>query len=116
MSTMPPDGPTESSATPGPPPAPPPPPFAGETVVAGTASGGGGPGAPTSIAITDIARLPIPGNAEFALWLFLEIVFSLIWWFNDSVDAYAWMVITTALTFGYFISRGVAKASRVLEQ
>jgi hypothetical protein len=35
---------------------------------------------------------------------------------NDNVDAYAWMVITAALTFGYFISRGVAKASRVLEQ
>ena len=114
MSTMPPDGPTESSATPGPPPAPPPPPFGGETVVTGTASGGGG--APTSIAITDIARLPIPGNAEFALWLFLEIVFSLIWWFNDAVDASEWMTITAALTFGYFISRGIAKASRVLEQ
>jgi hypothetical protein len=115
MSTMPPDGPTESSATPGPPPAPPPP-FGGETVVTGTASGGAGPGAPTQIAITDIARLPMPGNAEFLLWLVLEIIFSLIWWFNDNVDAYAWMVITTALTFGYFISRGVAKASRVLEQ
>jgi hypothetical protein len=82
---MPPDGPTESSATPGPPPAPPPPPFGGETVVAGTTSGGGtGPGAPTSIAITDIARLPIPGNAEFALWLFLEIVFTLIWWLTTT--------------------------------
>jgi len=113
MSTLPPDGPTESSATPGPPPTPPPP-FGGETVVTGSASGGGG--APTQIAITDIARLPMPGNAEFALWLVLEIIFSLIWWFNDNVDAYAWMVITTALTFGYFISRGVAKASRVLEQ
>ena len=30
--------------------------------------------------------------------------------------SYTWMVITTALTFGYFISRGIAKASRVLEQ
>jgi hypothetical protein len=115
MSTMPPDGPTESSATPPPPPPsqpPPAPPFAGETVVAGTSSGGGG----TQIAITDIARLPMPGNAEFALWAFLEIIFTLIWWFNDTVDASEWMTITAALTFGYFISRGVAKASRVLEQ
>ena len=121
MSTMPPDGPTESSATPGPPPAPPPPPFGGETVVTGTGSGGGsgggtGGGAPTSIAITDIARLPMPGNAEFALWAFLEIVFTLLWWFSDSINTSYWMVITTALTFGYFISRGIAKASRVLEQ
>lgn len=116
MSTMPPDGPTESSATPPPPPPsqpPPAPPFAGETVVAGTSSGGGGG---TQIAITDIARLPMPGNAEFALWAFLEIIFTLIWWFNDTVDATEWMTITAALTFGYFISRGVAKASRVLEQ
>jgi hypothetical protein len=115
MSTMPPDGPTESSATPPPPPPsqpPPAPPFAGETVVAGSSSGGGG----TQIAITDIARLPMPGNAEFALWAFLEIIFTLIWWFNDTVDASEWMTITAALTFGYFISRGVAKASRVLEQ
>jgi uncharacterized membrane protein YfcA len=120
MSTMPPDGPTESSATPGPPTpppaAPPPPPFGGETVVTGTASGGGGGGGGTQIAITDIARLPMPGNAEFALWAFLEIIFTLIWWFNDQVDASEWMTITAALTFGYFISRGVAKASRVLEQ
>ena len=86
----------------------------GETVVAGTASGGGG--GSTQIAITDIARLPMPGNAEFALWAFLEIVFTLLWWFDDAIGSSEWMTITTALTFGYFISRGIAKASRVLEQ
>jgi hypothetical protein len=110
MSSMPPDPPTEPSATP-----PPPPPESpmGSTVIGGSISGGP---PRTQINVTDIARLPIPGNAEFALWLFLEIVFSLIWWFNDSVNAGYWMAITAALTFGYFISRGVAKASRVLEQ
>jgi hypothetical protein len=115
MSTMPPDGPTESSATPPPPPPsqpPPAPPFTGETVVAGTSSGGGG----TQIAITDIARLPMPGNAEFALWAFLEIIFTLIWWLTDNLDASYWMAVTAALTFGDYLSRGVAKASRVLEQ
>jgi hypothetical protein len=119
---MPPDGPTEPSAgphpTPPPPPQstppPPPPPMGGETVVAGTASGGRG--GTTQIAITDIARLPMPGNAEFALYAFLMIIFTLLWWFDDSIGSYTWMVITTALTFGYFISRGIAKASRVLEQ
>jgi hypothetical protein len=85
----------------------------GATVVGGSISGGP---PRTQINVSDIARLPVPGNAEFALWLFLEIVFSLIWWFNDDVNASYWMVITAALTFGYFISRGVAKASRVLEQ
>jgi hypothetical protein len=109
MSSMPPDQPTEPSATP--PPPPPEPPMSA-TVVGGSISGG----PPRQINVSDIARLPVPGNAEFALWLFLEIVFSLIWWFNDDVNASYWMVITAALTFGYFISRGVAKASRVLEQ
>ncbi len=115
MSNMPPDQPTEPSATPPPPPAAPPPepPMGGTTVVGGSVSGGP---PRTQINVTDIARLPIPGNAEFALWLFLEVVFTLCWWISDDVGVNQWMVITTALTFAYFISRGIAKASRVLEQ
>jgi hypothetical protein len=62
------------------------------------------------------ARLPIPGNAEFALYALLEIIFILIWIIADSFDTNAWVTVTTALTIGYFISRGIAKASRVLEQ
>ena len=115
MSNMPPDQPTEPSATPPPPPAAPPPepPMGGTTVVGGSISGGP---PRTQVNITDIARLPMPGNAEFALWLFLEIVFTLCWWISDDVGVNEWMTITTALTFAYFISRGIAKASRVLEQ
>ncbi len=88
MSSMPPDQPTEPSATPPPPPAPPPPepPMGGTTVVGGTVSGGP---PRTQINVTDIARLPMPGNAEFALWLFLEVVFTLCWWISDDVDVYA---------------------------
>ena len=109
MSNMPPDQPTEPSATPPPPPEPPP----SATVVGGSVAGGP---PRTQINVTDIARLPMPGNAEFALWAFLEIVFTLLWWIDDDVDVTQWMTITTALTFAYFISRGIAKASRVLEQ
>jgi len=109
MSNMPPDQPTEPSATP----PPPPPPMGGTTVVGGSVSEGS---QRTQINVTDIARLPIPGNAEFALWVFLEICFTLCWWISDDVDVTEWMTITTALTFAYFISRGIAKASRVLEQ
>ncbi len=112
MSNMPPDQPTEPSATPSPPPTPPPE-AAGVTVVGGSVSGGP---PRTQINVSDIARLPMPGNAEFALWAFLEIVFTLLWWIDDDVDVTQWMTITTALTFAYFISRGIAKASRVLEQ
>jgi hypothetical protein len=64
----------------------------------------------------DIARLPIPGNAEFLLFLFVEIIFALLWWFRDDVTTEDWMLATTVLTAFYLVSRGIAKASRVLEQ
>jgi hypothetical protein len=62
------------------------------------------------------ARMPIPGNAEFALWAFLEIVFVIIWIVADSVNTFIWTELTTVLTAFYLLSRGIAKASRVLEQ
>jgi hypothetical protein len=62
------------------------------------------------------ARLPIPGNAEFALWAFIEIVFVIIWIAADSVNTFIWVEVTTVLTAFYLLSRGIAKASRVLEQ
>ena len=62
------------------------------------------------------ARMPIPGNAEFALWLAVEIVFVLIWIIAKSVDTRQWVIYTTVLTSFYILSRGIAKASRVLEQ
>jgi hypothetical protein len=62
------------------------------------------------------ARMPIPGNAEFFLWLVVEIVFILIWIIADSVNTFIWVEVTTVLTAFYLLSRGIAKASRVLEQ
>ena len=62
------------------------------------------------------ATLPIPGNAEFLLFVVIEIVFVLIWIIADSVNTNQWCVFTVALTAFYFLSRGIAKASRVLEQ
>jgi nicotinamide riboside transporter PnuC len=62
------------------------------------------------------ARMPIPGNAEFALWAFIEIVFVIIWIAAESVDTRQWVIYTTVLTAFYMLSRGIAKASRVLEQ
>jgi hypothetical protein len=64
----------------------------------------------------DLARLPIPGNAEFLLYALVEIIFTLLWWFRDDIDTQFWVTVTTALTAFYFLSRGIAKASRVLEQ
>jgi hypothetical protein len=64
----------------------------------------------------DIARLPIPGNAELLVYLLVWLVLTLIWLFSDEVGAGTFATLTVALTFGYLISRGIAKASRVLEQ
>jgi hypothetical protein len=62
------------------------------------------------------ARLPIPGNAEFALYAFIEATLIIIWIVADSVDTDRWCVFTVVLTAFYLLSRGIAKASRVLEQ
>jgi hypothetical protein len=62
------------------------------------------------------AILPVPGNAEFAVWLIVEIVLAIIWASSDLFDAHGFAVATTWLTAAYLISRGIAKASRVLEQ
>jgi hypothetical protein len=64
----------------------------------------------------NMARMPIPGNAEFLVYLIVEIIFALIWIIAKSVDTRVWVTLTTALTFAYLISRGIAKAGKVLEQ
>jgi len=62
------------------------------------------------------ARMPIPGNAEWAMWLAVEIVFAIVWAASPAVTGVTFMTMTAIVTFGYLVSRGIAKASRVLEQ
>jgi len=62
------------------------------------------------------ATLPIPGNAEFFLYAVIEITLIVIWISAKSVDTYRWCIFTVVLTSFYVVSRGIAKASRVLEQ
>jgi hypothetical protein len=64
----------------------------------------------------DFARLPIPGNAEFLVYVIALVVFLLVALIDDHVDAGAWMTAATVVTSSYLLSRGIAKASRVLEQ
>jgi hypothetical protein len=64
----------------------------------------------------DMARLPIPGNAEFAVYLIAVIVAMLVCWFADTLDSSSWLGFFQWTTIAYILSRGVAKASRVLEQ
>ena len=62
------------------------------------------------------ARMPVPGNAEFFLYAVIEITLILIWIIADSVNTNQWCIFTVVLTAFYILSRGIAKASRVLEQ
>jgi hypothetical protein len=68
-----------------------------------------------TINLPPAARLPVPGNAEWALWLVVEIVFAIIWAASDAFDADGFVAATTVVTAAYLLSRGIAKASRVLE-
>jgi hypothetical protein len=79
-------------------------------------AGGGRPMGATFGSSGSIARLPMPGNAEFAVYFLVELIFALIWIIADSVDTRQWVLYTTVLTAFYILSRGIAKASRVLEQ
>jgi hypothetical protein len=62
------------------------------------------------------AILPVPGNAEIAIWFIVEIVLAIVAAVSDGFDAHGWAVATTWFTAAYILSRGIAKASRVLEQ
>jgi hypothetical protein len=99
MSTMPPEPPPVA------PPSPAPPhqgPGLGYTGLGRTATTG--------------AILPVPGNAELAIYLLATIVLAIIWAASEQLEAHGFAVLFTYLTIGYIVSRGLAKASRVLEQ
>ena len=61
------------------------------------------------------ARMPVPGNAEWLLWFGVEILFAIIWAASPSVNGTIFMAMTAIVTLGYLISRGIAKAGKVLE-
>jgi hypothetical protein len=65
----------------------------------------------------NLSALPVtPGNAELVVYLLATILIAIIALAADQVDSGAFVTAFTALTFAYLISRGIAKASRVLEQ
>jgi hypothetical protein len=91
---------------------PPEEPAGGSTQTSSSSSSGSMMG----LGVSSGATLPMPGNAEFLLLLVVEIIFTIIWIAAESVDTRFWVTVTTVLTAFYFVSRGIAKASRVLEQ
>ena len=62
------------------------------------------------------ARLPLPGNAEFFFTVISFIVIAIVAGVSDSVGWADWIEVVRWLGAAYLISRGIAKASRVLEQ
>ena len=94
MSTTPPEHPSSSSTG------------------GGYGSSGGGPNVNFNL-----SALPVtPGNAELLVYVLATILIAIIALASDGVDSGAFVTTFTALTFAYLISRGIAKASRVLEQ
>ena len=65
---------------------------------------------------TSGAILPVPGNAELAVWFLVEVILAIVAAVADGFTVNGWAVATMVLTAAYIISRGIAKASRVLEQ
>jgi len=65
---------------------------------------------------TDVARLPIPGNAELLIYVLALFIAMLVCWISDSLGSPSWLEFFRWTTVAYIISRGLAKASRVLEQ
>ncbi len=62
------------------------------------------------------AILPVPGNAELAVFFLILVFLIILWAATDTVNAGLFAILMTVLTSAYVLSRGIAKASRVLEQ
>jgi len=65
----------------------------------------------------NLNALPVtPGNAELVVYILATILIAIIALASDGVDSRAFVEWFSIITFAYIISRGIAKASRVLEQ
>ncbi len=62
-----------------------------------------------------LAGVSLPLNPELVVFLLVEIVFAIFTLASKVVNAATFVSLTAAVTVGYLISRGIAKASRVLE-
>ena len=74
--------------------------------------GAGGPNVNFNLA----ALMPTPGNAELVVYILATIFIAIITLASDRVDAPAFVTAFTFFTVAYLLSRGIAKASRVLER
>jgi hypothetical protein len=67
-------------------------------------------------AANPLAGMTVPFNPELVVYLLVEILFAILWAATDPINSAVFSALTAAVTVGYLVSRGIAKASRVLEQ
>jgi hypothetical protein len=83
----------------------------------GPASGAGYGYGPRSGPMINIGgTMPTPGNAELVVLVLASIILAIVALASDGYDAHGWAVTFGWITAAYLISRGIAKASRVLER
>ena len=75
---------------------------------------GGGYGRPGMTTMGGM--MPVPGNAELVVYVLAVILIAIITIASHLVTAWDFVRYFTYLTVAYIISRGIAKASRVLER
>lgn len=78
-------------------------------------AGGYGSSGP-SVNLNLAALMPTPGNAELVVYILATIVVGIVTLADDRVNGPEFVTAFTFFTFAYLISRGIAKASRVLER
>ena len=62
------------------------------------------------------AIMPVPGNAEMVVYIIATIIVAIIALATSDVNSFQFVDYFKWVTVGYLVSRGIAKASRVLEQ
>ncbi len=78
--------------------------------------GGGYGGAGPNVNFNLSALMPTPGNAELAVYIVATLVVTIVTLAADAVNSPVWVDFFKWATAAYLISRGIAKASRVLER
>ena len=70
----------------------------------------------TNVNLNLSALMPTPGNAELVVYILAILLLTIIALASDAFNVNGWVTSFTVLTVAYLISRGIAKASRVLER
>jgi len=78
--------------------------------------GGGYGSSGPNVNLNLAALMPTPGNAELVVYILATVFVGIITLANSRVDAPEFVTAFTFFSVAYVLSRGIAKASRVLER